>query len=304
MNGMMIYLILFIVLFVFLNYNYYKQKKRDQLEETRKEELPLEIFFYHPDLLSKSKRRKIWIYLPLDLNGRVWENFGSRTSNHLHLSVLNLCVKSIIDWCSQSYDIVLFTDQDICEILKTKVNLSSLSGDVLEKHRRLYILEILYEYGGIIVPPTLYMRNNLKTQDIADKLYVCDMVNTTNVSCSKRLPSSILIGSPPQDTQLREYIDTLYQNSNEEFIDNYFVNNNILVVDGSVFGTKDKHGNDVTLDILMSNTKLSLPEYNVGLYMPREELLSRNYYKWYCKMSEKQVLKTDCAFSYYMIENS
>ena len=300
----MIYLILFIVLFVFLNYNYYKQKKRDRLEEKKKEELPLESFFYHPDLLTNSKRRKIWIYLPLELNSRVWENFGSRTSNHLHLSVLNLCVKSIIDWCAQSYDIILFTDQDISDILKTKIDLTTLSGDILEKHRRLYILEILYEYGGILVPPTLYLRNNLKTQDAFDRFYVCDIVNTKSSSSAKRIPSDVLMGSPTQDNQLRQYIDHLYKEEKEEFMENYFIQHNIFIIDGTVFGTKDKSGQNVTLDDLMMNKKLVFPEYNVGLYMPCQELLSRNYYKWYCKMSERQVLKTNCAFSYYMIENS
>jgi hypothetical protein len=292
------------VLFVFLNYNYYKQKTRDHIEEKKKEELPLESFFYDPDLLSKSKRRKIWIYLPLEQNARVWENFGSRTSNHLHLSVLNLCVKSIIDWCSQSYDIILFTDKDINEILKTKVDLSTLSGDVLDKHRQLYILEILYEYGGIMVPPTLYLRNNIKTQDVCDRWYVCDSVNTKSAIMTKRLPTAFLMGAPEQDEQLRHYIDTLYKDEKDEFTDNYFLKHDVFVLDGTVFGTKDKYGHNITLDDLMSNQKISLPEYNVGLYMPCDELLSRNYYKWYCKMSEKQVLKTDCAFSYYMLENS
>jgi hypothetical protein len=304
MNGIVIYLVLFIVLFIFLNYNYYKQKRRDHLEEKKKEELPLESFFYNPDALSTSKRRKIWIYLPLEKNARVWENFGSRTSTRLHLSLLNICVKSIIDWCSQSYDIILFTDQDISEILKTKVDLSTLSGDILEKHRHLYILEILYQYGGILVPPTLYLRNNLKTQDLGDRLYVCDTVNTSHVSGSSRIPSAVIMGSPEKDCQLREYIDSLYKEDNEEYNKNYFLKNKIFVIDGTVFGTKDKSGKNVTLDDLMSNKKIKLPEYNVGLYMPCKELLERNYYKWYCKMSERQVLKTDCAFSYYMIENS
>jgi hypothetical protein len=112
------------------------------------------------------------------------------------------------------------------------------------------------------------------------------------------------MGAPAQDGTLREYIDTLYKDDKEEYKENYFIQNKISVVDGRVFGTQDKQGQNVTLDDLMSNQKLSFPEYNVGLYMPCKELLERNYYKWYCKMSERQVLKANCAFSYYMIENS
>jgi hypothetical protein len=304
MNGIVLYIVLFIILFVFLNYNYYKEKKREYIAEKRQEELVLDDFFYHKDLLSKSKRRKIWVYIPIEKNSRVWESFGSRTSTHLNLSVMNLCIKSIIDWCAQSYDIILFTDHDIGEILKTGVDLSTLSGDVLDKHRQLSILEILYEYGGILVPPTLYLRNNIKQQDESDRWFVCDAVNTENSSTHDRLPSMFITGAPAKDNQLRAYIDCLSKDVREDFIENYFVKNDIFVLDGCIFGTKNKNNENITLDDLMANKKLNLHELNVGLYLPYRELMSRTYYKWYCKMSERQVLGCNCAFSYYMIENS
>jgi hypothetical protein len=304
MNGITVYLVLFIVLFLFLNYNYYKQKRRDFIEERRKDQLQLEDFFYHPDILSRSKRRKIWIYIPLERNARLWESFGSRTSTHVNLSIMNLCIKSIIDWCAQTYDIVLFTDQDISEILKSKLDLSTFSGDVLEKQRELYILEILYEYGGILLPPTLYMRNTMKQQDVVDRWFVCDVFNTHHESLSTHIPSAVITGAPPKDPQLREYIDYLALDHKEEYTENYFKKHKIFVLDGTVFGMKNKKKEPITLDDLMSNKKLHLSEYNIGLYMPYRELLERNLYKWYCKMSEKQVLECQCAFSHYMLENS
>jgi len=304
MNGITVYLIVFILLFLFLNYNYYKQKKRNLLEERKKEELQLEDFFYHPDVLSRSKRRKIWIYIPLERNSRQWSSFGSRSSTHLNLSIANLCIKSIIDWCAQTYDIVLFTDQDISEILKSKLDLSTFSGDVLEKQRELYILEILYEYGGILLPATFYMRNNMKQQDVLDRWFVCDVHNTRHESLATHVPSAVITGAPPKDPELRKYIDYLAQDHKEEYTVNYFKTHGIFVLDGSVFGLKNSHNEPITLDHLMSNKKIKLPEFNIGLYMPYRELIERNLYKWYCKMSEKQVLETHCAFSYYMLENS
>ncbi len=304
MNGITLYLIVFIVLFLFLNYNYYKEKRRNFIAEKRKETLPLDDFFYHPDILSRSNRRKIWIYIPLEKNARAWESFGSRTSTHLNLSIMNLCIKSIIDWCSQSYDIVLFTQDDISEILKSKLDLSTLSGDVLEKQRHLYLLEILYEYGGILLPPTLYMRNNMKHQDVLDRWYVTDMVNTHHESSSKRISSAIITGAPPKDPELRRYIDFLEKENQEQFSANYFRQHHVFVLDGTIFGTKNKRNENITLDDLMSTQKLHLPEYNIGLYMPYRELMERTLYKWYCKMSEPQILECQCAFSYYMLENS
>jgi hypothetical protein len=304
MNGITVYLIVFILLFFFLNYNYYKQKKRNLLEEKRKEELSIEDFFYRPDLLSLSKRRKIWIYIPLEKNCRQWESFGSRSSTFLNLSIMNLCIKSIIDWCAQTYDIVLFTDRDISDILKSKLDLSTFSGDVLEKQRELYILEILYEYGGILLPPTLYMRNNMKQQDVVDRWYVCDVLNTHHDSLSRHIPSAVITGAPPKDPQLRNYIDYLGKDPKLEYDVHYLKTHSIFVLDGSIFGTKNKHKEPITLDDLMSNKKLKLPEYNIALYMPYRELMERTLYKWYCKMSESQVLESHCAFSYYMLENS
>jgi hypothetical protein len=303
MNGIPFFIVLFVVLFIFLNYNYYKQKRREYIEEKRQETLMLDDFFYHPSIL-KTKRRKIWIHIPLERNERHWQNFGSRSSTQLNLSVANLCIKSIIDWCSQSYDIILFTDADIPEILKSTADLSILSGDELEKRRQQYLLEILYEHGGILLPHTIYLRNNIKHQDALDRWFVVDVTNTTHVSESSRIPSIVITGSPAKDPQLRDYLDYLKRDLKTEFSDNYFLKNDIFILDGSIFGTKNKKKQSIQLDDLMSTKNLKLPETNIGLYLPYHELMKRTLYKWYIRMNEKQILTARCAFSHYMIENS
>ncbi len=301
----MIYLVLFVVLFLFLNYNYYKQKKREEEEEYRKEQLPLDDFFYHRGLIQKSKRRKMWVHVPIDLNAREWISFGSRTSNQLNLSFMNLCIKSIVDWCSQSYDIILYHDRDIGDLLECEVDLTRISGEELERARYKYTLEILYKYGGVLLPPSIYMRNNFKHQDVLDRWFVCDRLNS-QVENSIYGPSAFITGAPANDPELRAYLDTLKPEEfrKEEFQKNYFKENKVFVLDGTIFGTKNSAGDPVTLDDLMSNQKLTLSEYNLGVYMPYQELLSRNAYKWFCKMSERQVLSCNCAFSYYMLDNS
>ena len=295
----MIYFILFVILFLFLNYNYYREKQRAEEEARRQEEVNLDDFFYCPKRLEQMKRRKIWIHIPTERNSRVWENFGSRTSKHLNLSVMNLCIKSILDWCAQSYDIILYHDQHIGELLEMEIDMSLLSGDELDHARYKYNLEILYHYGGIQLPPTLYLRNTIKKQDISDRWFVCDRINTyTEMSVFG--PTAFISGSPVKDPQLRAYLDQLQP---ETFLPNYFKEKDIFVLDGSIFGTKDAEGDPITLDDLMSNQKLILKEYHLGVYMPYRELLSRNTYKWFCKMNERQVLSCRCAFAYYMLDH-
>jgi len=303
MNGILFFAVLFVILFIFLNYSYYKQKMREHIEEKKLETLLLDDFFYRPSVL-KTKRRKIWVHIPLERNERHWQNFGSRSSTSLNLSVANLCIKSIIDWCSQSYDIILFTDKDIPEILKSTLDLSILSGEELESHRQLHLLQIIYEYGGILLPHTLYLRNNIKHQDALDRWFVVEVYNTHHVSQSSRIPSIVITGAPAKDPQLRDYIDYLKSPPKTEFADNYFLKHDIFVLDGSIFGTKNQNNQSIQLDDLMSTRNLNLPECNIGLYLPYCELMKRTAYKWFVRMNEKQVLSTRCAFSHYMIENS
>lgn len=303
MNGILFFVVLFILLFIYLNYSYYKEKRRDLIAKKREETLDLESFFYNPIVL-KTKRRKIWIHIPLERNSRHWQSFGSRSSTHLNLSVANLCIKSIIDWCSQSYDIILFTDADIPEILKSTADLSMLSGDELEKQRRYYLLEILYQHGGILLPHTIYLRNNIKHQDAMDRWYVVDAYNSNHISVPNRIPSIVITGAPPKDPQLRDYLDYLKTDPKSEFTDNYFITHNVFILDGSIFGTKNKKKESIQLDDLMSTKNLKLPECNIGLYLPYCELMKRSYYKWFVRMNEKQLLSARCAFSHYMIENS
>jgi regulatory protein YycI of two-component signal transduction system YycFG len=50
MIGMNLFVVIFIILFLFLNYNYYKEKRRQHIEEKRQETLLLDDFFYHKEV--------------------------------------------------------------------------------------------------------------------------------------------------------------------------------------------------------------------------------------------------------------
>ena len=112
MNGIILYIVIFFLLFSILNYKYLKEKLEIELNLKRAEVLDVDNFFYTSKFLKASKRRKIWIYMDFDKNSRVWESFGSRTSTKLNLAYINLCIKSIIDWCAQSYDIFIFSGRN------------------------------------------------------------------------------------------------------------------------------------------------------------------------------------------------
>ena len=304
---MLIYLII-AVLFCVLMYKYYKNKHDNKVMEFKKENVDIDVYFFSDLYLKKSKNRKLWLHIPFEKNSREWESFGSRSSHKLNLAYMSLCIKSIIDWCGQTYDIIIYDDTNISALLpETKVDLMKLSGTLLDKYRELCKLEILYTYGGIMVPPSLFMRRNIKEIDDPKVWYVCETHNDNNVSYSNLTYSTQLMGSNIQNSELGKYIKVYSDELKKDFVENYnfdmnyFKQHKIPFIDGKLIGTKTKYNDKITIEDLMSNKKIILDKYNIGLYIPHDQLMKRRVYNWFCKLSEEEVLKAQLFISYYML---
>ena len=305
----MIFLYVFIVvLFCVLIHKYYKKKYDNNVIEFKKENVDIDVYFFSELYLKKSKNRKLWIHLPFEKNSREWESFGSRTSHKLNLAYMSLCIKSIIDWCGQTYDIIIYDDTNIPALLpNAQVDLMKLSGTLLDKYRELCKLEILYAYGGIMVPPSLFLRKNIKGIDDPKLWYVCETYNDNNVSYSNLMHSTQLMGSNAENGELSKYINIYSSELKKDFVENhnfdmnYFKTNNIPYIDGRLIGTKTRYNDKISIEDLMSNKKIILDKQHIGLYIPHEQLMKRRVYNWYCKLSEEEVLKCQVFISYYML---
>lgn len=297
-----------VVLFSVLMYKYYKKKYDTNVIEFKKENVDIDVYFFSEIYLKKSKNRKLWIHLPFEKNSREWESFGSRTSHKLNLAYMTLCIKSIIDWCGQSYDIIIYDDTNIPVLLpETKVDLMKLSGSLLDKYRELCKLQILHMYGGVMVPPSIFLRKNIKEIDNPTMWYVCETYNDDNVSYSNLTHSTELMGSNAENVELNKYIQVYANELKKDFVENYnfdmnyFKQNNIPYIDGKLIGTKTRYNDKITIEDLMSNKKIILDKQHIGLYIPHEQLMKRRLYNWYCKLSEEEVLKCQVFISYYML---
>lgn len=311
MNGIVIYIGILILLFIILRHNYTKKIKEEKLKIARGEYLDINKYFYDADNLRDSKRRKLWIHIPFEKNARKWESFGSRNTHQLNLPYMTLCIKSIVDNCSENYDIIIYDDTNIHDILKDMdIDLSKISGSLLEKYREICRMKILYEYGGIMLPPSLFLRQSIVTIDTENTWFVIDSYNYQSETMKTMLPSTIVTGSDTKNKKLKEYISYLEEIALKDFGEssihysaNYFVNNNIPILDGALIGLRDAANKPISLEQLMSSKGLNLRMDAIGLYMPNEELLHRKAYQWYCYLNEKEVLDANVAFSYYMVNN-
>jgi hypothetical protein len=310
-NGLTIYILILIGFIILLNYNYYANKKKDRIRRLKDETIDIDYFFYDTEKLTNSKKRKLWIHIPHEKNSRKWAEFGERNSNDLNQPYLLLCLKSIIDNCSQKYDIIIFNDTNMCDILADmNIDLSKLSGSLLDKHREICLLEILYRHGGVMVPPSLFLTNSLHIIDNEESWYVTEFRNSKNISHLNTQPSIKLTGSNKKNEKLRHYIDYLnkilvqdFGESSLAYNQNYLTVNSVPTLSGKLIGTVDIFGDTINLDDLMSDKPIKLCKTNIGLYIPADELLHRKLYQWFCYLNEEQVLKANVFISEYMREN-
>jgi len=300
-----------LVCLIILTNNYYTKINEKKTNEFRNELIDIDSYFYSDEYIKRSKKRKIWIHIPYDKNSRKWTNFGSRTSYDLNCSYIVLCIKSIIDTCGDSYDIIIIDDTVIPALIDTNIDLLKLSGALKTKYRELCLLQVLYKYGGVIVPPSLFLKESIKKIDDESKWYVVEIPNTTHVSYLNSICSTTFTGSSEKNSQLNKYIEYYTKEITNDFGEqsihfnvNYMKQNSIPYLDGKLIGVKDKYNNVITLEELMEHNKILLDDNNIGLYIPHEQLLKRTKYNWFCALNFEELLKCKSFISYYMVSNT
>ena len=306
MYKLYILFILIIVSISYLVYNNYNNLYDQDKILFKGELIDVTTFFFSDSYLKQSKNRKLWIHIPFEKNSRKWINFGSRTSTDLNLAYMTLCVKSIIDHCGENYDIFIIDDTNFSNLLNDDIDMSKLSGALKEKYRELSMLKVLYNYGGVILPPSLFLKNSIKRIDNPNIWYVSEIGNQFNVSYLPTYPTQLLMGSNKHNDQLIEYITHYSENIKNDFgeeslhFSNYLKKHKVELLDGKIIGVKDKNNTPIMLEDLMENKPIQLDEKSIGLYIPHNELIKRTKYNWFCSLDAQDVLECNIFISYYM----
>jgi hypothetical protein len=303
---MYLYFVIIILMIAYVIYYRYDDLCEQDKILFKGELIDINTFFFSDSYLKKSKNRKIWVHIPFEKNSRRWVNFGSRTSTDLNLAYMTLCIKSIIDNCGEAYDIFIIDDTNFSNLLNEDVDVNKLSGALKEKYRELCMLKILYNYGGVILPPSLFLKKSIKPIDNPNIWYVSETTNTFNVSYMPLYPSQVLMGSNKKNDQLIEYIEYYSEKIKSDFgeeslhFSNYLKKNKVVCLDGKIIGVRDNKDKPIMLEDLMENKKIHLHKDHVGVYIPHKELLRRNNYNWFCSLNAKQVLECNIFISNYM----
>jgi hypothetical protein len=252
-------------------------------------------------------RPKLWIHSTYEKNARQWKDFYSRNTTDLNQPYIHLTIKSIINHCGADFNICLIDDETFSKLIPTwEVNMATLSEPHKSTYREIGMLQLLYLYGGIIVPNSFVCMQNLAPL-LAEQPFVAEMVNRTcNGENQNFMPSTKFMGAKKGCPIIQKMLAENKVDVNRHFttepkflgnIQQWLYNavnaGSMQLVNGKRIGTKTSKGKQILLEDLMSDNYLDLDKDAYGIYIPAEEVLARPKYQWLAYLSSEEVLKTN-----------
>ena len=271
-------------------------------------------------------RPKLWIHTTYEYNARKWKSFGSRSSTDLNQPYIHLTVKSIVKHCGNDFNVCLIDDDSFNQLIPNwTTHVSELPEPIRQSYRDLAMSELLYIYGGMIVPNTFVCLRNLAPLYHNNVEYntpfVCEMPNRYETLIQGQkwnlFTSNIrFMGAPKRSPVIREMAEYLKLRTDNghasreadffgytsKWVNHEVMREKIRLVDGIHIGIKTLENKAVLLEDLLSSEPLRFcPKRTFGVFIPGDEILRRTWYQWFSVLSVEELLKTELAITQYIL---
>lgn len=258
----------------------------------------------------------LWIHCPIEYNSRNWQSFGSRSSYELNQPYLYLTTKSIIQYCQDSFQIVIFDDTSFLKIIP---DWSHSELPLSDTTRLLGFLKILYMYGGLLTPISFLCLKDLISlyhKGIRNnKMFVCENINHTTIHNSLFIPNYHFMGAPKKNHYINtfyNYVDHIVSQDKtynkkitgkiEEYLNGLLVNNQINLISGIDIGVMTNKETPIYIDDLLSSNYLNIDNSSIyGIWIPSDQILSRPKFQWFASLSEEQLINSNLILCKYMM---
>ena len=105
---------------------------------------------------------KIWVHSKNEINARKWKSFYSRNTTDLNQPYKHLTIMSIINHCGSDFNVCLIDDETFSKLIPTwDIQLSTIAEPMRSHLRELGMLQLVYFYGGMVVPNSFLCLKNL-----------------------------------------------------------------------------------------------------------------------------------------------
>ena len=305
------------IMIVSLLYNRYKKK---YIPDEELSSFPLVKKYLLDEDKKLSGKPILWIHTNYDVNARNWLDFESRNTKNLNQMYLEMCVESIVKFCSESFNICLINDDSFGNLIPGwTINVNGLANPIRSHMRDLALAKTLYYYGGFLLPNSMIVLKDLKElwyERIGKKnMFVGEMV-ARNVSSSKTrfFPSRKIIGCKKNSNEMHDYINKLevllskdntnkmdFSGASDRYLFDLINKGGCGLLSGKRFGIRTKCDKIVVVDDLMNATYIEFDKDLYGLYLPKEEILKRTKYNWFTRLSRQQVYNANTVVSKYFV---
>jgi hypothetical protein len=269
-------------------------------------------------------KTKLWIHSKYEYNARHWESFQSRSSRDLNQPYLHLTIKTIIDHCGDDFNICLIDDETFSKLIPGwDIDVANIAEPAKSHYREIGMMELVYYYGGMVVPNSFLCLKNLKPMFLegvaGNKPFVCEQINrSTNLMQAKQksvfIPNIQMMGAMKNDPAVLELVQYLKKrNMNPHFsseVDflgdtSYWCANaskagKMNIVGGDVIGVKTMAGKPILLEDLMEENYLDLAPSNCGILVPADDILRRTKYQWFAVVPSSEIFETNAVLAKYL----
>lgn len=313
------YIILFSVVAVT---SYIASKSKSVLKPYDEYEL-IKKYLLNDSPLYGFDKPKLWIHNKYEINSRKWISYLSRNTTDLNQPYLHLTIQTIINHCGNDFNICLIDDKTFSHLIPSwNIDLSTLAEPMKSQIREIGMLELIYYYGGMVLPNSFICTKNLisfyQSNVETDLPFICEKQSRSKNTFSKHsllfLPDLFIFGSKKDSTCIREWIEYLKQKymsghfsesrdftgDTSEWAINAIQNSKMNLVAGEYVGTRTADRKAVELDDLITEKPLHFSSALVGVYIPADELLVRHKYQWFAGMSESEILSSSINVSKYI----
>jgi len=293
------------------------QPKNDEYELIKK-------YLLNDSPLYGFNKPKIWIHTKYDINARKWKNFQSRTSTDLNQPYIHLTIKTLINHCGNDFNVCLIDDDTFSKLIPSwDIDVKNLAEPMKSQIREIGLLQLIYFYGGMIVPNSFVCLKNLlplyDTVIANNKPFVCERVNRSlNNAKNKRnllfIPDVYMMGAAKNDATVLELIEYLKKENTSAFFtsENEFLGitsqwcidsigaDNMSLISGEFIGIKTQDQKQVGIEELLDTDSLNLIPDVYGIYIPEDELLTRPKFQWFTIMSSRELLQQPIIIAKYL----
>lgn len=315
-------LVLFYLILILAGVAYGRYKKSQEGNSISDDYLLIKKYLLHDKSLTDTRKPFLWIHIDYEVNARNWSSWGSRSSTHLNQPYMYLCIRSIVEQCGHSFNVVLVDDAAFPRLLPTwTIQVQNMPSPLKQHLRDLAMAKVLHKYGGMTVPASFICLRDLKPvfsgllKDAGKTMFAGEFVARSDSAVSF-FPDSALMGCTKESPVMQQYIAYLEPLVTSDYTNEYeFLSQNdrwlfkqlvaeppqLSLLRGSLIGTKTTDGKPVVIEQLLSEEDVDFAEDAYGIYVPADQILNRLAFQWFARLSPQQVLTSNTVVGKYLL---